>query len=130
MNKQTLLYILCISLTLHYVSAQTGTYKQRYSNSDYFLNTQIDSLKNVTYGKAIDYMGDSQDLKMDVYFPNTNTDTLEKRPFILLIHGGGFTGGGRRMGTANTRSSRIGPTPSTSGAPDGGAESWAASLRR
>ena len=73
MNKQTLLYILCISLTLHYVSAQTGTYKQRYSNSDYFLNTQIDSLKNVTYGKAIDYMGDSQDLKMDVYFPNTNT---------------------------------------------------------
>ena len=99
MNKQTLLYILCISLTLHYVSAQTGTYKQRYSNSDYFLNTQIDSLKNVTYGKAIDYMGDSQDLKMDVYFPNTNTDTLEKRPFILLIHGGGFTGGAREWMT-------------------------------
>ena len=99
MNKQTLLYILCISLTLHYVSAQTGTYKPRYSNSDYFLNTQIDSLKNVTYGKAIDYMGDSQDLKMDVYFPNTNTDTLEKRPFILLIHGGGFTGGAREWMT-------------------------------
>ena len=30
---------------------------------------------------------------MDVYFPNTDIDTQEKRPLILLIHGGGFTGG-------------------------------------
>ena len=36
---------------------------------------------------------------MDVYFPNTELDTLKKRPFILLIHGGGFTGGTRERMT-------------------------------
>jgi acetyl esterase/lipase len=48
---------------------------------------------------ATDYRGNSQDLKMDVYFPNTELDTLKKRPFILLIHGGGFTGGTRERMT-------------------------------
>ena len=32
---------------------------------------------------------------MDIYFPNNDIDTIKKRPFILLIHGGGFYGGAR-----------------------------------
>ena len=99
MNKQKLLLTLCLVLTIHHTSAQVCNEEQRFTNTDYFSNIQIDSLKNVTYGVATDYRGNSQDLKMDVYFPNTELDTLKKRPFILLIHGGGFTGGTRKRMT-------------------------------
>ena len=99
MNKQKLLFTLCLVLTIHHASAQVCNEEQRFTNTHYFSNIQIDSLKNVTYGVAKDYRGNSQDLKMDVYFPNTELDTLKKRPFILLIHGGGFTGGTRERMT-------------------------------
>ena len=81
--------------TIHCATAQKSCLEGRYTNTDYFLTSQIDSLKNISYGAANDYMGNLQDLKMDVYFPNSDIDTQEKRPLILLIHGGGFTGGSR-----------------------------------
>jgi len=81
--------------TIHCAIAQKFCLEGRYTNTDYFLKSQIDSLKNISYGAANDYMGNLQDLKMDVYFPNSDIDTQEKRPLILLIHGGGFTGGSR-----------------------------------
>ena len=99
MNKQKLLFTLCLILTIHNASAQVCNEEPRFTNTDYFSNIQIDSLKNITYGEATNYKGNSQDLKMDVYFPNTELDTLKKRPFILLIHGGGFTGGTRERMT-------------------------------
>ena len=99
MDIQKLLFTLCLILTIHHASAQVCNEEPRFTNTDYFSNIQIDSLKNVTYGEATDYKGNSQDLKMDVYFPNTELDTLKKRPFILLIHGGGFTGGTRERMT-------------------------------
>jgi len=48
-------------------------------------------------------MGNLQDLKMDVYFPNTDIDTQEKRPLILLIHGGSFTGGTKESMTYHSK---------------------------
>ena len=95
MNKQNLLYMFCMVFTIHYAIAQKSCLEGRYTNTDYFLKSQIDSLKNISYGAAHDYIGNLQDLKMDVYFPNTYIDTQERRPLILLIHGGGFTGGSR-----------------------------------
>ncbi|MDA9126762.1 alpha/beta hydrolase [Flavobacteriaceae bacterium] len=95
MNKQKLLYMFCMAFTINYAIAQKSCSEGRYTNTDYFLKSQIDSLKNISYAKAQDYMGNLQNLKMDVYFPNTDIDTQEKRPLILLIHGGGFTGGAR-----------------------------------
>lgn len=38
-----------------------------------------------------------QSLYMDVYYPDTTLDPLRKRPFILLVFGGGFTDGNRTM---------------------------------
>jgi len=93
MKKNKLIFTLSLVLTLNYVSAQISTTDNRYTNSKYFSSTQIDSLKNVTYGTAINYLGKDQELKMDIYFPNNDIDSLAKRPFILLIHGGGFYGG-------------------------------------
>jgi acetyl esterase/lipase len=95
MNKQKLFYMFCMVFTIHCAIAQKFCLEGRYTNTDYFLKSQIDSLKNISYGAANDYMGNLQDLKMDVYFPNSDIDTQEKRPLILLIHGGGFTGGSR-----------------------------------
>ncbi|WP_299116726.1 ankyrin repeat domain-containing protein [uncultured Winogradskyella sp.] len=87
------LLIICFVLFTSYVSGQLCDQDKRFTSVEYFLDSQIDSLKNVTYGNAIDYKGKSQNLKMDFYFPDNKLDTVEKRPFILLIHGGGFVGG-------------------------------------
>ena len=93
MKKNKLIFTLSLVLTLNYISAQLCTPDNRYTNSEYFTSTQIDSLKNITYGTAINYLGKDQELKMDIYFPNNDIDSLAKRPLILLIHGGGFLGG-------------------------------------
>jgi acetyl esterase/lipase len=95
MKEYKLILVLCLVLTINYASAQVCTQDDRYTYTEYFTSTQIDSLKNVTYGNAVDYLGEEQELKMDLYFPNNDQDAMEKRPFILLIHGGGFMGGHR-----------------------------------
>ena len=99
MNKQKILCIFYIIFVIKFATAQKCDFEERFTNVDYFSKSQIDSLKNVTYGKALNFSNNLQDLKMDIYFPNTSIDNLEKRPLILLIHGGGFTGGTRKSMT-------------------------------
>lgn len=48
---------------------------------------------NVTYGSAPNWDGTTQSLAMDIYEPAN--DTLNLRPFILILHGGSFIGGQR-----------------------------------
>jgi len=54
---------------------------------------QYDSLLNVSYGSAIDYAGNSQDLLMDIYKPVGDDNCL--RPVIVLIHGGAWISGSK-----------------------------------
>ncbi len=75
------------------VFAQVCPKDNRYSDSEYFSDQQIDANLDVIYGNAINYNKEAQDLKLDFYYPNTAIDPLEKRPFVLLIHGGGFVAG-------------------------------------
>ena len=103
MNKQKILFIICLLLTIFDTSAQEYNEELRFTNTDYFSETQIDSLTNVSYSQATDFKGNQEDLKMDVYYPNTDVDLLNKRPFILLIHGGGFTGGTRKSMTYHSK---------------------------
>lgn len=49
--------------------------------------------RNVTYGAAPDYQGAMSTLLLDVYQPEGDVET--RRPMVMLIHGGGFTGGGK-----------------------------------
>jgi len=93
MKKIKLIFTLSLVLTLNNASAQICEEDDRFTNSEYYSNKQIDSMKNVTYGKALNYKGVMVDLEMDIYFPNNGLDKMAKRPFILLIHGGGFSGG-------------------------------------
>ena len=103
MNKQKLLCIFCIIFVIKFATAQKCDFEERFTNLDYFSKSQIDSLKNVTYGEALNFTDNLQDLKMDIYFPNTSIDNLDKRPLILLIHGGGFTGGTRKSMTYQSK---------------------------
>lgn len=103
MNKQKILFTICLALTIFDSSAQSCSEELRYTDTKYFSATQIDSLINLSYSEATDYNGNLQDLKMDVYYPNTDIDLLNKRPFILLIHGGGFTGGTRKSMTYHSK---------------------------
>ncbi|MEO1627231.1 MAG: T9SS type A sorting domain-containing protein [Bacteroidota bacterium] len=85
---------LLLSLLLsNLLSAQLCTSDNRFTEQEYFSDNQIDSRLNVRYGTAVDWLGNSVDLRMDVYFPKFNADPLDRRPFVLLIHGGGFKGG-------------------------------------
>ena len=95
MKKFKIFFTLILVIAINYASAQSCTQDDRFTDAEYFSNTQIDSLKNISYGNALNYKNEPVDLKMDFYMPNSSIDTLEKRPFILLIHGGGFAGGQR-----------------------------------
>ena len=82
-----------VMITASQSSAQFCTQDDRFSNAEYFSINEIESLTNVTYGSAVNEQGDLEALQLDYYFPNNSIDTMTNRPFILLIHGGGFVGG-------------------------------------
>jgi lysophospholipase L1-like esterase len=50
---------------------------------------QIDSLKDISYGKAINIKGENEILLLDVFMP-PKIDTIKHRPLVIFIHGGGF----------------------------------------
>lgn len=65
-------------------------YSQRYLTDDYLV---LDSIIGGSYGTAVDYQSNNQNLLFDFYEPAN--DILTKRPLIIYIHGGGFTSGSR-----------------------------------
>ncbi len=94
MNFNNLFFALFfLTIIISEASAQFCTQDNRFSSIEYFSSNEINSLTNITYGNAINEQGDAEALVLDYYFPNNSVDTMSKRPFILLIHGGGFQGG-------------------------------------
>ncbi len=62
-----------------------------YSNpSDIFVDS------NIIYGHAINWLGADETLSLNMAFPKLSVDTMQKRPMVFLIHGGGFVGGNKR----------------------------------
>jgi para-nitrobenzyl esterase len=58
--------------------------------------TTVNKTADVSYGSAVDQQGTTVDLKLDVYRPAGDTNT--KRPAIVWVHGGGFSGGDKTSG--------------------------------
>jgi poly(3-hydroxybutyrate) depolymerase len=58
-----------------------------YPGSDIFIDS------NVIYGHAINWVGADETLSLNMAFPKLAIDTMQKRPLVFLIHGGGFVGG-------------------------------------
>lgn len=53
----------------------------------------------VTYGSNTNYLGDSLELEMDIYYPVS--DTFTKRPVVIWAFGGAFVSGERNDGLMN-----------------------------
>ena len=70
-----------------------GAAPLRYRDSVF---TAVTKTTDVVYGSAVDQTGATQSLKLDVYQPTG--DTLTKRPAIVWVHGGGFSGGDKTSG--------------------------------
>lgn len=49
--------------------------------------------KDIVYGRNIDWLGNQQDLKMDIYSPKDVSVTTKKYPVLVFVHGGGFLKG-------------------------------------
>jgi carboxylesterase type B len=48
---------------------------------------------NVMYGEAINYNGENELLSLDIYYPNPEINTLDKKPLVVFFHGGSLSGG-------------------------------------
>lgn len=85
---------LLLMISLHLAVNAQHCVSQRYSETAMFDSSEIVILQNVQYGSAVQYFtGQNTPLLMDVYYPDPSLDTMEERPLILTIHGGGFIGG-------------------------------------
>lgn len=68
----------------------------RYAQTALFDSSEIQITSNVHYATSMRWPGTQMDsLRMDVYQPDPTIDPLEKRPLIVMMHGGGFAGGHR-----------------------------------
>lgn len=65
----------------------------RFDTTYYFGLEQVDTLGNISYGQNTDWLGNPVNLKFIISYPKLSIDPLQKRPFILMIHGGGFYAG-------------------------------------
>lgn len=97
-KKLTLIAGITIATICNYsnIQAQAPQYCNagtRFSETPVFSDTDIAFDSAVVYGKALNVKGDSQTLILNIFYPKFIVDTFEKRPLIVLVHGGGFTGG-------------------------------------
>ncbi len=58
---------------------------------------EFEVTEDVPYGTAIDFNGNTDSLKMDIYSPICDDPThTSRRPLLICIYGGGFVAGNRR----------------------------------
>ncbi|MBV1922717.1 MAG: carboxylesterase family protein [Flavobacteriaceae bacterium] len=90
-NITNIVFVVCFALLTNQSFAQYCTDDERFSEIEVFTNNEIETTLNAVYGSAINWEGDAESLEIDFYLPSLDIDPLSSRPFILLIHGGGFT---------------------------------------
>jgi len=69
---------------------QTYLQSNRFIDSKFFSDEKITIDSSVTYGVAIDWLGVADTQKFNIAYPKLNIDTLQRRPFVMLMHGGGY----------------------------------------
>ena len=79
------------SLPYNYANAYLAA-GNRFDSNAVFTTTQLDTI-NGTYGSNKTNLNVTQTLPFSFYAPKKALDTMQKRPFIMLIHGGGFISG-------------------------------------
>lgn len=67
---------------------------ERFSQTHFFEDSVVVKDTDIVYGYSYNPFTNIQEaLTMNIYFPDAAFDTMAKRPFILLAHGGSFLGG-------------------------------------
>ena len=109
-RKFKLFFILLFTFHLN-INAQTklsnsNTEQQnkRYKN-DIF--TTIDSLIDIPYGTAINLKGKAESLLLNLFMPPA-IDTVQNRPLVIFIHGGGFRNNNKSSSISNKLGIRLG----------------------
>jgi hypothetical protein len=88
----TFLFLLVFSL----LNAQNYCAPGRFTQTAFFDSSDIRKDSNIVFAVSKNYYsGAMEQLKMDVYYADASADTMQQRPFILLIHGGAFMAGSR-----------------------------------
>jgi acetyl esterase/lipase len=85
--------LLIIVFSVNSIFAQLCTQDNRFTEVEYFTDNEIDTILDIKYGFATNNLGVIDSLYLDAFFPNNFIDTLNKRPVVVMIHGGGFSGG-------------------------------------
>jgi acetyl esterase/lipase len=95
MMRKIFFILIWIFLPHTFAVAQQYCIPERFDTAYYFNAQQIEVVDNVTYGQNTSWQGNTVNLDYIIAYPNFKSDTLRKRPFILLIHGGGFIDGNK-----------------------------------
>jgi poly(3-hydroxybutyrate) depolymerase len=74
------------------LSCQTATAQTRYLEPVF---ANFTKQANIKYGQAKNESSQMQDLKLDVFLPEGDTET--NRPLLILAHGGSFIGGNKEQ---------------------------------
>ncbi len=88
------LILLCLLKTTAFSQTPSYCSSNRFTDAATFDSSDIRIDINIVYGIAKNYFtGVNDTLRMNVFYPDTTIDTMNARPFILLIHGGAFLAG-------------------------------------
>lgn len=98
MKAKLLIFSATFLFPISKVFGQYCTTDSRYTETPFFDSTEISTGANVQFGTSTDHLGNPYTLKMDLYYPNPTIDVSQKRPFIMLFHGGGFSSGDKQSG--------------------------------
>ena len=94
MKNSITLLLLMLSVS---VKAQFCTDDDRFTEVNYFQDSQIDTILDLEYAQAYDFQDSLNILLLDIYMPKPSEDALAKRPFVLQMFGGGFVAGNKNQ---------------------------------
>ena len=77
--------------------AQYCTNNNRFTEVEFFQDSQIDTILNLEYARANDFQDSLNSLLLDIYMPKLVEDSLQKRPIALQMFGGSFVAGDKRQ---------------------------------
>ncbi len=95
MHKLILMYCLLFLLGATSIFGQNYCITNRFTDANYFKEKDIQVKDSIVYGKAKDWKGRKLALDLAIFYPKLSVDSLQKRPLIILIHGGSFIHGNK-----------------------------------
>ncbi|MCX7832749.1 MAG: T9SS type A sorting domain-containing protein [Ignavibacteria bacterium] len=91
MKKYISIFIFLLIFKLAF--SQSYCIPGRFDTNYAFGINEIDTIGEIIYGQNVNWLGQNVMLDAIIAHPNFSLDSLNKRPFLLLLHGGGFYSG-------------------------------------